>query len=378
MYKKAIKHLHDFFIPHEGNDHKPHSVRHSSLWMYGLILVLMKATLVLGLFATFPDFASFSSITQEHVVSLTNQARRANGLASVTINPTLQQVAQLKLDDMIRNGYFAHTSPDGLDPWYWFKKAGYLYTYAGENLAMNFVEAEELNKAWLKSPTHRANILNPNYREIGVAVGIGEVDGFESTLVVQMFGTSFAPPKISKRSFTAPAKVKGEKTSSPQAEKAVSSNASAPKTRDDAVEKIALFKSPESEGGISKDAPIPTPIEPDSSEPIPLESPVEEKTNLNKPPIEGMISPEAGVREVVFVEPAPSGLFALLIKYSRVIPYILIIFIIASLLMKVFIKFHIQHKKLIIHAIIIILLGLALIWLNIHFLEPVAGSIILG
>ena len=46
--------------------------------------------------------------------------------------------AQAKADDMATKGYFAHTSPDGKNSWYWFKQAGYTFTYAGENLALDF------------------------------------------------------------------------------------------------------------------------------------------------------------------------------------------------------------------------------------------------
>ena len=58
----------------------------------------------------------------------------------------------------------------GTTPWSWIEKENYDYNYAGENLAMDFQSAEKMEEAWMASPTHRANILNGKYREIGMAV----------------------------------------------------------------------------------------------------------------------------------------------------------------------------------------------------------------
>jgi hypothetical protein len=92
---------------------------------------------------------------------------------------------------MFGYNYFAHTSPQGVNPWHWFNKANYNYTYAGENLAMNFVEAEDAMQAWMNSPTHRDNIISKNYTEIGIAVGVGKIDGVDTTIVVQLFGKRY-------------------------------------------------------------------------------------------------------------------------------------------------------------------------------------------
>jgi hypothetical protein len=69
---------------------------------------------------------------------------------------------------------------------------------AGENLAIGFVDSEEVAKAWEASSTHRQNLLEPSYREIGVAVVKGSFQGKETTLVVQFFGTPQAKAVVSK------------------------------------------------------------------------------------------------------------------------------------------------------------------------------------
>ena len=60
--------------------------------------------------------------------------------------------------DMAEKSYFAHTSPEGLTPWYWITLAGYRFSLAGENLAIDFTESEDVENAWMNSPAHRASI----------------------------------------------------------------------------------------------------------------------------------------------------------------------------------------------------------------------------
>ena len=111
-----------------------------------------------------------SPVTSEKLIELTNQARTDNGLTTLVVNSILTASAQGKVGDMLEKNYFAHTSPEGLTPWYWFKLVGYDYIFAGENLAKNYATAEAMFDAWMASPTHRANILSENYKEIGIAI----------------------------------------------------------------------------------------------------------------------------------------------------------------------------------------------------------------
>jgi len=133
--------------------------------------------------------ASASSITAAKVIELANMDRKEKGIQEFSENEKLSRAAAEKAEDMILNNYFSHTSPQGVTPWHWIEKEGYDYNYAGENLAMDFVTAEKMNEAWMASPTHRANILNEKYKEIGVAVKEGVINGHETIVVVQMFGS---------------------------------------------------------------------------------------------------------------------------------------------------------------------------------------------
>ena len=106
------------------------------------------------------------------------------------MNVQLSEAAARKAQDMFAKGYWVHNSPTGSTPWDFISGAGYKYVVAGENLAKNFSNSQSVVSAWKASPTHWANIIKPSYKEIGFAVVNGILNGEETTLVVQMFGTS--------------------------------------------------------------------------------------------------------------------------------------------------------------------------------------------
>lgn len=130
-----------------------------------------------------------AAVVTSTLVDLTNEDRVEENLPALTVNPTLVAAAKMKAEDMVEKGYFAHTSPEGVEPWHWFSEAGYDFSYAGENLAVNFSDSTNVERAWMDSPDHRANILNGRFTEIGIATAVGTYKGKETTFVVQMFGT---------------------------------------------------------------------------------------------------------------------------------------------------------------------------------------------
>jgi len=156
-----------------------------------------------------------AEINEQSVVKLINESRMTAGLDVIVSDNTLNKVAADKLEDMIKNNYFAHTSPKGLTPWNWYEKEGYDYKFAGENLAINFLTAESQHKAWMASPTHRKNIMNPLFRDVGVAVGAGEINGQMAIITVQEFGTLYS--EANEVSDSAPAVPNG-KSSQPSSE----------------------------------------------------------------------------------------------------------------------------------------------------------------
>ena len=176
-----------YFIPHKHNGYKPHFFREKGvLALCFVALVAFLGSLLHQLLITNTNL--LAEIFPRALVELANRNRLEQNLRVLRTNPILERAAKLKVNDMVTKGYFAHTSPEGLEPWEWFKFAGYTFSYAGENLAIDFSDSVDVNRAWMSSPGHRANILNNNFTEIGVALGKSYFEGRETTFVVQMFG----------------------------------------------------------------------------------------------------------------------------------------------------------------------------------------------
>jgi uncharacterized protein YkwD len=154
-----------------------------------LIKVFSLSILLLGLghFSWAADTSTDADI-ENNIIMQANQERVKDGLKELSKNELLSEAAKLKAQDMIANNYFSHTSPSGIDPWHWLEETEYHYKYAGENLAMNFSTAVGAHKAWMKSQSHRENILSDRYTEIGVAVLDGILNGKQTYVAVQFFG----------------------------------------------------------------------------------------------------------------------------------------------------------------------------------------------
>lgn len=138
-----------------------------------------------------------AAVVSAVLVDLANNDRAAESRPSLRINPVLVAAAQAKANDMAAKSYFSHDSPDGKDSWYWFKEAGYSFTYAGENLAVDFSDSADVERAWMNSPTHRDNLLDPKFTEIGIALAEGTYNGRATTFVVQMFGAPAGASEVS-------------------------------------------------------------------------------------------------------------------------------------------------------------------------------------
>jgi hypothetical protein len=188
------------FIPHAGNDHHPHFLRLENIRTIILIIFMME----LGVLAL-PFLPAINIIGNNYLASvlpavlgdLTNQNRQSQNLNILAVSPALNKVAELKAKDMAEKSYFAHTSPEGKNPWYWFNLVGYKYEYAGENLAVDFTDSEDVTLAWMNSPTHKANIVKNAYTEMGTGIATGTFNGRETIFVAQVFGkpvsSNFAP-----------------------------------------------------------------------------------------------------------------------------------------------------------------------------------------
>ncbi|PIR58251.1 MAG: hypothetical protein COU70_01925 [Parcubacteria group bacterium CG10_big_fil_rev_8_21_14_0_10_35_15] len=175
------------FFPCQENNFKALMLQRQFLIYYVLLFLALKSV-IFPFYLLFPKTSLFAEVVSSTLIELVNQDRKSIGLLPLKENPILNQAALAKANDMITNDYFNHTSPSGITPWYWFKQNGYTYKTAGENLAIGFLDSAEVEKAWTESPTHRQNLLNSNFREIGIAVVVGDFQGRKTTIVVQLFG----------------------------------------------------------------------------------------------------------------------------------------------------------------------------------------------
>jgi hypothetical protein len=206
--KKRIKNL---FFPGKRNRYRSQLLHPESLITLSFVILAIFALFnAIRFFPTLADkilgFATNIDVNQ--ILVLTNEERAKLGLEPLQANEKLNQAALAKAQHMFNEQYWAHTSPDGLAPWSFIKETGYVYKYAGENLARDFDTTREMLVAWMNSPTHKENIINPNFTQIGLAVVNGNFKGFNTTLVVQMFASPGAievQKTAQGESFTLPA-----------------------------------------------------------------------------------------------------------------------------------------------------------------------------
>ncbi len=116
-----------------------------------------------------PSGSTYRTMEQE-IVRLVNQERAKQGLKPLTENWQMSRVARIKSQDMIDNNYFSHNSPVYGTPFKMLSNYGITYSEAAENIANGQKSAQEVVNSWMNSSGHRANILNPNYNQIGVGV----------------------------------------------------------------------------------------------------------------------------------------------------------------------------------------------------------------
>ncbi|MGV9556134.1 CAP domain-containing protein [Streptomyces sp. NPDC003401] len=106
------------------------------------------------------------------VLKLVNEERAEAGCSAVSANSSLADLAQRFSQDMAARGFFDHTDPDGASPWDRAAKAG-ISDLGGENIARGQADAAAVMEAWMNSPGHRANILNCDFKTLGVGVHLG-------------------------------------------------------------------------------------------------------------------------------------------------------------------------------------------------------------
>ena len=195
---KEKKHFKHHFVPHKERKTRATLLKHGAFYFYSLLFLMFLGFVNVSKNLAPGVLGYASEITIRQLLDNTNQVREKEGKKSLILSEKLSKAAEQKAKYMFEKNYWAHTSPEGVEPWTFILDQDYDYSYAGENLARNFYYSKEVVDAWMKSPTHKENLLSGNYDEVGFAVVNGVLDGYETTLVVQMFGR----PKDSSKLLT--------------------------------------------------------------------------------------------------------------------------------------------------------------------------------
>lgn len=370
--KRLIK---DLFIPSDSNDNKPKLLRPKTIVFYIILAIVIKIAVTGFLFASYPSPAKLAAIVADRMVAMVNQSRVQNDTDVLEINTHLVAAAQKKAQNMIDEQYFAHNAPDGKRPWEWIDKGAYDYVFAGENLAMDFSEAEPLHEAFMKSPSHRKNILKPQYKEIGVAVVTGQMQGRETILLVEMFGTqrnkgaelaiAIPPVEIIK----------------PPEEKPAPKVAVEPRVPTPVLGEETVV-SPE----VPAEKPIEKPIpkaEPKAAEPTPVVSDEEDQLVKEAAPIEDnektekLYAPAGGVINVSVGATTTRTITETIIEYSNIFFIAFLVFIVIMFILNVVINIRVQHKGVIVQTVVVIALLVAMILVKFHYVEKISDQLLI-
>ncbi len=176
----------DLIIPSEKNGYKAHLLK---------IPILIIFTIVITFFNL---FAKSSIIAQDYSTLINNESllvehnkfRKENNLPELKLNSLLNQSATKKATEMLNLDCWSHYCPEGTQPWKYFDDVGYIYTYAGENLAEGFSNITDVMNAWINSKTHRENILKPEFTEVGFGLITGSYQNRNNNLIIAVhFGS---------------------------------------------------------------------------------------------------------------------------------------------------------------------------------------------
>jgi len=201
--------------------HTPHYLKHYLPYLPTL-LVLFIGLLFGGVNSPVNNrgvLAYATEMSQGGLLSSTNSYRSNAGKKSLSLNSKLTAAAQAKANDMVNRDYWSHNTPDGKEPWVFIQNAGYSYTKAGENLAYGFSTSSATVVGWMNSPTHKANMLDASFTEVGF--GYANSSDFNNsgkeTVVVAMYGKPQVLASTSENSNASAAPTTANTSNSPTA-----------------------------------------------------------------------------------------------------------------------------------------------------------------
>ncbi|MEI7579642.1 MAG: CAP domain-containing protein [bacterium] len=177
--------LKHFFFPTKQNNYTSWLTNKKALSLYALVLFIFNL-----FFSNSTTLIAAAEIDYSQLYEMHNQERAKENLQPLTVNTDLIKSATAKAKAMLDSNCWAHYCPPGTSPWTFFDDAGYSYVYAGENLAEGFSNSESIMTAWMNSITHRNNIMNNKFDEIGIGIVHGDYQNIKNnTIIVTHFGS---------------------------------------------------------------------------------------------------------------------------------------------------------------------------------------------
>ncbi len=191
-HKKKPGSLQTRYKKQHGLHHK-HSDRYLKVyWPYlpvlAIVILGVIASITILLYKPVNSVAS-ATISAPTLIDQTNALRKSVGAKPLNETTALSEAAQAKANDMVTKNYWSPISPTGQSPWQVIQSNGYNFDTAGENLAYGFSDSSQLFSAWVSSESHKANMVNKDYDDVGF--GIAKSDNYlgkgPETVVVALY-----------------------------------------------------------------------------------------------------------------------------------------------------------------------------------------------
>jgi hypothetical protein len=195
------KKLNKYLVPQKQNNYQPYLLDPKRTVFYTVLFIVIKL-IVIGFALSIPEPALVApdvlAFEQEKIVEMVNELRQEKQVPELTRNIKLYTSSQLRANDLAKEEYFNHISPQGKSLAYFIKQANYNYDVAGENLAMGYSDTKELFETWKQSPTHYSNLIDPEFDETGIAIQSGFYKNIPTIYLAQHFGAQKPTDSVKK------------------------------------------------------------------------------------------------------------------------------------------------------------------------------------
>jgi len=328
------------------------------------------------LFSAYPDFARLSGDLAAEVARMVNASREKVHASPLILDSALTRAAELKAQDMLARAYFEHVSPDGTMPWEWINKNEYQFQSMGENLAMDFTTGESAHLALMRSDTHRTNILEKRYQNIGIGVATGNFAGRETNILVEFFAAPSTARTAAAASAVPPVSAKPALPVPAEAPSSAVASAPVPSP----VEVLPIrFEAADAPAAPAAAAVMPAPAQtPAADTPVSFVVPAQDAQAPSSPSSASVtVAPLtlSFLNGEIRQQASALAFLSRMAMWSQRIFYAALVYLVLTLLVNVFVKIRIQRAPLIAQTITVILLVGGLAALDVHTVETLTDAV---